>query len=117
MGLGLLIRVVGGFPFSLSEDLTVLGLAVVCGSLFLLLLVLLEEVELGFLCIWEGVGLLPTNLVVEGYALIQKLFMGGAHPAKPALGWHGRVMYDNTNKFCVCEWRDSAYRKWQAVHV
>ena len=66
MGLGLLIRVVGGFPFSLSEDLTVLGLAVVCGSLFLLLLVLLEEVELGFLCIWEGVGLLPTSLVVEG---------------------------------------------------
>jgi len=43
--------------------------------------------------------------------------MGGAHPAKPALGWHRRVVYGNTNKFCVCEWKDSAYHEWQAVHV
>ena len=51
MGLGLLIRVVGGFSLSLSEDLTALGLAIVWGPLFLILLVLLEEVELGFLSI------------------------------------------------------------------
>ena len=35
--------------FKSSEDLTALGLAVVWGPLFLILLVLLEEVELRFM--------------------------------------------------------------------
>jgi len=59
----------------------------------------------------------PSDCCVSENTLIKKLFMGGAHPAKPALGWHRRVVYGNTNKFCVCEWKDSAYHEWQAVHV